>query len=317
MRVILGPMEGVIDALMRELLTEINDYDLCVTEFIRIVDQRLPTRVFKRFCPELDHHCLTPSGTPVRIQLLGQDPIWMAENAVKALELGSHGIDLNFGCPAKTVNKNRGGAALLKDPEAIYNVIHSAREAIGKEATLSAKVRLGWDDPADAEEIYDAVANAGASEIVVHARTKEDGYKAEKIKWERLGELNKNQRLPLIANGEIWNYQDGQKCQQMTNSEDLMICRGALATPNLGNVVKNNQPPMSWSELLELLDKYSQYELAGYKSLYFPNRLKQWLSYLKRSYPEAHTLFSDIRRLTTQEAILPILQQHREKNSDI
>ena len=123
---------------------------------------------------------------------------------------------------------------------------------------------------------------------------------------------NKQSRLPLIANGEIWNYPDGQKCQQVTKSEDLMVCRGALSIPNLGNMVKDNQAAMSWSELLELLDKYSKYELGGYKSLYFPNRLKQWLSYLKRSYPEAHLLFADIRRLTTQEAILPVLQQHRE-----
>ncbi|SUG82628.1 tRNA-dihydrouridine synthase C [Salmonella enterica subsp. enterica] len=70
MRVLLAPMEGVLDALVRELLTEVNDYDLCITEFVRVVDQLLPVKVFHRICPELHHASRTPSGTPVRIQLL-------------------------------------------------------------------------------------------------------------------------------------------------------------------------------------------------------------------------------------------------------
>ncbi|WP_227457520.1 tRNA-dihydrouridine synthase, partial [Salmonella enterica] len=79
MRVLLAPMEGVLDALVRELLTEVNDYDLCITEFVRVVDQLLPVKVFHRICPELHHASRTPSGTPVRIQLLGQHPQWLAD----------------------------------------------------------------------------------------------------------------------------------------------------------------------------------------------------------------------------------------------
>lgn len=126
MQVILGPMEGVLDHLMRELLTEINDYDFCVTEFVRVVDQLLPPHVFHRICPELLNNSKTKSGTPIRLQLLGQEPNWMAENAARAIELGSDGIDLNFGCPAKAVNKSRGGAALLKEPELIYQVVKAS-----------------------------------------------------------------------------------------------------------------------------------------------------------------------------------------------
>jgi len=55
MRVLLAPMEGVLDSLVRELLTEVNDYDLCITEFLRVVDQRLPVKSFYRLCPELRH----------------------------------------------------------------------------------------------------------------------------------------------------------------------------------------------------------------------------------------------------------------------
>ncbi|MFA0409524.1 tRNA-dihydrouridine synthase, partial [Vibrio splendidus] len=129
MRVILGPMEGVLDHLMREILTEINDYDLCVTEFVRVVDQLLPPHVFHRICPELHQGSQTMAGVPIHLQLLGQHPNWMAENAFQAANLGAKGIDLNFGCPAKAVNKSNGGASLLKEPELIYQVVNACREA--------------------------------------------------------------------------------------------------------------------------------------------------------------------------------------------
>ena len=116
MRVILAPMQGVLDPFVRQLLTEVNEYDLCITEFVRVVDQLLPEKVFYRLCPELKNQGFTPSRTPVRVQLLGQHPNCLAENAHRAIELGSHGIDLNCGCPSKTVNGSNGGAALLKQP---------------------------------------------------------------------------------------------------------------------------------------------------------------------------------------------------------
>lgn len=116
MRVLLAPMQGVLDPLVRHLLTAVNDYDLCITEFVRVVDMLLPEKLFFRLCPELENGGLTESGTPVRIQLLGQFPQWLAENAARAAELGSHGVDLNCGCPSKTVNGSGGGAMLLKDP---------------------------------------------------------------------------------------------------------------------------------------------------------------------------------------------------------
>lgn len=114
MRVILAPMEGVLDSLVRELLSEVNDYDLCITEFLRVVDQLLPAKSFYRLCPELHHQSRTQSGTLVRIQLLGQYPQWLAENAARAVELGSYGVDLNCGCPSKLVNGSGGALPCSK-----------------------------------------------------------------------------------------------------------------------------------------------------------------------------------------------------------
>ena len=308
MRVILGPMEGVLDHLMREMLTEINDYDLCVTEFVRVVDQLLPNSVFYRLCPELRQGGKTAAGTPVRVQLLGQDPNWLAENAHRAIGLGSAGIDINFGCPAKAVNKSRGGAVLLQEPELIYRIVKAVREATDPRKPVTAKVRLGWDDPEHCFEIADAVAQAGGDEIVIHARTKVDGYKAETIKWDYIRQIKNKTDLPIIANGEVWNYQDGQNCLEATGTDALMVCRGALNLPNLGNVVKHNHAHMSWEEVLQLLLRYSQYEIKGDKGLYYPNRVKQWFAYLRHEYPQAKELFADIRRLNRAAPIIDVLQ---------
>lgn len=303
MRVLLAPMEGVLDSLVRELLSEVNDYDLCVTEFLRVVDQLLPVKSFYRLCPELRNNSRTPSGTRVRLQLLGQHPEWLAENAARAAELGSWGVDLNCGCPSKLVNGSGGGATLLKDPELIYRGAKAMREALPSHLPVTVKVRLGWDSGERRFEIADAVQQAGASELVVHGRTKEDGYRAEAINWQAIGEIRQRLRIPVVANGEIWDWQSAQACMSATGCDAVMIGRGALNVPNLSRVVKYNDAPMAWPDVVALLQKYTRLEKQGDTGLYHVARIKQWLGYLRKAYPQADGLFTDIRALKHSAAI--------------
>lgn len=303
MRVLLAPMEGVLDSLVRELLTDVNDYDLCITEFLRVVDQLLPAKSFYRLCPELHHASRTPSGTLVRVQLLGQYPEWLAENAARAVELGSWGVDLNCGCPSKTVNGSGGGATLLKDPELIYRGAKAMREAVPAHLPVTVKVRLGWESDAKQFEIADAVQQAGATELAVHGRTKEDGYKAERINWAAIGDIRQRLSIPVIANGEIWDWQSAQACLQATGCDAVMIGRGALNVPNLSRVIKYNEPRMPWPEVVGLLKKYVRLEKNGDTGLYHVARIKQWLSYLRKEYAEATDLFARIRAMKTSAEI--------------
>ena len=303
MRVLLAPMEGVRDPLVRELLTEVNDYDLCITEFVRVVDQLLPAKVFHRLCPELHHDSRTPSGTRVRVQLLGQYPEWLAENAARAVELGSYGVDLNCGCPSKMVNGSGGGATLLKDPELIYQGAKAMRAAVPAHLPVTVKVRLGWDSLDRSFEIADAVQQAGATELAVHGRTKEDGYKAERINWQAIGEIRQRLSIPVIANGEIWDYASAQACMQITGCDAVMLGRGALNIPNLSRMVKYNAPRMPWPEVMTLLQKYTRLEKQGDTGLYHVARIKQWLGYLRKEYAEATELFTEVRVLNTSKDI--------------
>jgi tRNA-dihydrouridine synthase C len=311
MRVLLAPMEGVLDSLVRELLTEVNDYDLCITEFLRVVDSRLPVKAFYRLCPELRHGSRTPSGTRVRVQLLGQYPQWLAENAARAVELGSWGVDLNCGCPSKLVNGSGGGATLLKDPELIYQAAKAMRDAVPLSLPVTVKVRLGWDSGDRQFEIADAVAQAGASELVVHGRTKEDGYRAERINWAAIGEIRQRLNIPVIANGEIWDWQSAQDCMAMTGCDAVMIGRGALNVPNLSRVIKYREARMPWEEVVQLLQKYVRLEKQGDTGLYHVARIKQWLGYLRKEYDDASELFSQIRALTTSADIARVINSIR------
>jgi len=303
MQLILAPMEGVVDHLMRQLLTEIGGFDLCITEFLRVVDRVHPRRSFIKLCPELLTAGKTASGVPVRLQLLGQSPEWMAENAAKAVALGSPGVDLNFGCPAKTVNKTKGGAVLLQQPEALYQIVSAVRKAVPSQLPVSAKMRLGYNDRSLLLENAQAIASAGADLLTIHARTRQDGYRPPAY-WDAIKQVKQSVAIPLVANGDIWSATDAARCRVESGCDDLMLGRGALAMPNLAVSIRDQQAMMPWPQVLQLLRHYADFEIRGDKGLYFPNRIKQWLVYLKLIYPEAEQLFRQIRTLKQTEAIL-------------
>ena len=307
MKIVLAPMEGVVDHLMRDMLTRVGGFDLCITEFVRVVEQLLPERTFFRLCPELRHDSKTPSGIPVRVQLLGQHPEWLAENAVRAVELGSPGVDLNFGCPAKTVNKSKGGAVLLKEPDTLYRIIKAVRDAVPSNQPVSAKIRLGFEDKSLALENADAITQAGADLLTIHARTKVDGYKPPAY-WEWIAKIKEVTNIPIIANGEIWSAEEARLCQQRSGCQDIMLGRGALSLPNLANTIKRGHKPMTWTETKELLVSYSGYEIYSDKGKYYPNRIKQWFNYLKRQYPEAEEMFIELRKLRNADDIVKMLE---------
>ncbi len=295
-----------MDHHMRQLLTAVGGYDLCVTEFIRVVDLRLPAKVYRRLSPELDNNSKTTSGTPVRIQLLGQNAHCLAQNADKAIRIGSDGIDLNFGCPAKTVNKNKGGAVLLKSPETLYQIVKEVRKAVPEFHTLSAKIRLGYDDKSLAIDNAQAVAEAGADEIAVHARTKEEGYRPP-AHWHWIAKIKDQINIPVTANGDIFSVDDARRCMEISGCDRIMIGRGALATPNLAQAIKGLEEPNSWAEILVILKKYLFIQTMGDQEKYLPSRIKQWLTFMKLQHPQAALFLQNVRKIkTTQEMLAAI-----------
>ncbi|MDC1341708.1 tRNA-dihydrouridine synthase [Oceanospirillaceae bacterium] len=302
-RIILAPMEGLADNILRDCLTQIGGIDLCVTEFIRVTTQLLPPKVFHRLCPELANGCKTPAGIPVRIQLLGSEPEALAANAVRALELGSPGIDLNFGCPAKTVNRSQGGAVLLQEPKRVAHIIATVRHAIGDDAWLSAKMRLGFATKDLALENAQRIQGAGANELTVHARTKVEGYRPP-AHWQWIKKIRQVVEIPVIANGEVWTPQDYAACRKASGSEDVMVGRGLVWKPDLALQIRHQragQPVQEWSwpalvpTVLYFIDLVDAQVAVKFQDA----RVKQWLKLLGRVYPQANACFEQGKRLKT------------------
>lgn len=299
MKIYLAPMEGVIDSHMRNILTAVGGYDYCVTEFVRVVDRLLPARVFKRLCPELEHGGVTDAGTPVIVQILGSDINAMADNAQRIAELGAPGIDINFGCPSKCVNKNDGGAILLKHPHRLNDIVRAVREGVPEAVPVSAKTRLGFDDTELALDNALAVAEAGADFLTVHARTRKDAYKAP-ARWEWLARISEAVDIPVVANGDINSVEDFLRCIDVSGCERIMIGRGAIARPDLAHQIACHQAglnasEMDWPEVKQMLGSLA-FELQDtIKDRYILPRIKQWLVHLKRQYDEAHSCFESVR----------------------
>ncbi len=302
MKLVLAPMEGLTDAPMRALLTALGGYDWCVCEFIRINDALLPARVFRRYVPESASGFCTPAGTPVHVQLLGSDPGCLAENAALVASIGAPAIDLNFGCPAKTVNRHRGGAVLLDEPERVHAIVAAVRRAVPPHIPVSAKMRLGYRDRERFLDNGRGLLAAGATWLTVHARTKDDGYRPP-AHWHEIARLREIAgSTPVLANGEIWTVEDHARCRAESGCKDVMLGRGAVASPGLANAIRafvaGSEPSLpGWAALCEWQRRFVADDSCS--DAVAAGRYKQWLTFMTRIYPEAALLFPQVRTLRT------------------
>jgi tRNA-dihydrouridine synthase C len=320
MKILLAPMEGLLDHSLRDTLTRAGGIDLCVSEFIRVTDAVLPKRAFYRVVPELLNESKTHAGVPVRTQLLGSDPKILAANAARLAMLNPAGIDLNFGCPAKTVNRHRGGAVLLDEPELIGQIVAAVRRAVPSNVPVSAKMRLGFNDDLRAEDCAQAIEAAGADQLVVHARTKAHGYRPPAY-WDRIADLRQSVKLPMVANGEIWTVADAIRCREVTGCNDIMIGRGMVNNPGLALEIKFHDAQAQGMSLADMPQKFSWQQLWPLLSVFWKRmslhvaprhrsgRLKQWLNYLRRHYPEAQQAFDTLRLVQDPKVLEAWLSQ--------
>ncbi len=340
---LLAPMEGLLDHPLREVLTAVGGIDRCVSEFIRITDMLMPDRVFTRIVPELLQGGRTRAGVPVRPQLLGSDPACLADNAAAIAALKPDGIDLNFGCPAKVVNRHGGGASLLQDPELLHRILVAVRRAVPPGLPVSAKMRLGYEDASRARECALALAGGGASELVVHARTKADGYRPPAY-WERIPAIREAVSIPVIANGEIWTPDDAERCRRVSGCDGLMLGRGMVVDPGLALAIRAQRragetaslavpahatearldargyakasaggphspeaygvaPVLAWDDLLPLIAGFWRRVSERVEPRHRAGRLKQWLNLLRRRYPEAQAAYDALRLVNDPAAL--------------
>lgn len=322
-KLFLAPMQGLIDAPMRDLLTRIGGFDVCVTEFVRITHTIHGRSIWLKYMPELTNNNQTQAGTAVAVQILGSDAENMALNAQKVVKLGATHIDLNFGCPAPTVNQHQGGAVLLQYPDKIEQIVAKVRKSLPDKIMLSAKMRLGYENKDLALDCAQAIEQGGAEQLTVHARTKIEGYRPP-AHWEWIGRINQAVCIPVIANGDVFTLADYQKIRAVSNCTDVMLGRGAIQCPDLARQIaayNHGQviSALSWQEILPWINDFfnSCCDKAAEGSAYPVSRLKQWLGMLKLNYPEAGKLFTQLRTLTAVNQISQVLNQQLEESQNI
>ncbi|WP_107879030.1 tRNA dihydrouridine synthase [Neisseria animaloris] len=312
MQLILAPMQGLVDDVMRDLLTRIGGFDECVSEFVRITHTVHSRQTWLKHVPEIAGNNRTPAGVPCTVQLLGSDAENMAVNALEAVRFGADKIDLNFGCPAPTVNKHKGGAVLLKEPELIHHIVRTLRRSLPDHIPLTGKMRLGFEDKTLALECAAAIAEGGACGLTVHARTKVEGYEPP-AHWEWVRKIRESVHIPVTANGDVFTLQDYLDIKEVSGCNSVMLGRGAVMRPDLARQIKQFEHNKSVTEA-------DFVEIAGWINLFFDlclakeannkypvARLKQWLGMMKKVYPQAQELFERIRTLKEAHEVKQVL----------
>jgi nifR3 family TIM-barrel protein len=219
--VLLAPMDGYSDWPFRSLCRSLGSA-MSYTEFVKSEDI---VHLFRRVRAKMTYE---ESERPVTIQIYGDNPDVMLEAALIAQDLGPDIIDINMGCPAKTVVHRGCGVGLMRTPEKIGQIF--AKLTARLRIPVTGKMRLGWDDCISYREVAHIVEDNGAALIAVHGRTKNQGYSGQ-ANWDAIAEIKAMVKIPVIGNGDVKLVADIQRIKDHTGCDAVMIGRGAIANP--------------------------------------------------------------------------------------
>ena len=219
---ILGPMAGFTDMPFRALCIE-QGASFTYTEMI---SAKALFYKNKNTLPLLE---TGPKERPVAVQLFGNDPELLADEAAK-LEDGPYDIfDINMGCPVQKVVGNGEGSALMREPEKVEQIIHAMTRRLSKPVTI--KIRKGFSETeVNAVEIAKIAEGSGAAAIAVHGRTRDEFYHG-KADRKIIADVKAAVKIPVIASGDIFSGKDAKEMLEETGADAVMVARGARGNP--------------------------------------------------------------------------------------
>lgn len=223
-KTVLAPMAGICNSAFRKIIKE----EGCALIYAEMVSDKA---IFYQNEKTKEMLFMEEIERPIAQQIFGSDKDTFLE-AAKYIEENMHPdiIDINMGCPVpKVALKSQAGAALLKNPDKVYEIVKSVVETVHCPVTV--KMRAGWDaNSINCVEIAQICEKAGASAITIHPRTRSQGYSG-KADWSLIKKVKEAVKIPVIGNGDITDVYKAKQMLDETGCDLIMIGRGVLGNP--------------------------------------------------------------------------------------
>ncbi len=230
---ILAPMDGYSEWPYRSLCAELGSA-MSYTEFVKAKNI---IRAYEHMAPRLKYD---EGERPIVFQLWSEEPDELVKAALMVQDKFPDIIDVNMGCPAKSVAHIGGGVGLMKTPLKIARIFRRLSAAL--DVPITGKIRLGWESCRNYRLIARILEENGAALIAVHARTKEQGYGGE-ADWDAIAEIKSMVKIPVIGNGDVRTVADIDRMKSHTGCDAVMIGRAAIGNPWIFSRLEREQVP--------------------------------------------------------------------------
>lgn len=312
---VLAPMADVTDAAFRRMIAKYSGHmhrdgvrrgpDVMWTEFVSADGlMRAPEEGRKKLLRDLEY---VEEERPIVAQLFTSDPVAMEYAAKLVAELGYDGVDINMGCPDRSIEKQGSGAALIKNPARAREIIRAAKRGMSHDGILrpvSVKTRLGYNSDILEEWLPEILAE-NPSAVTVHARTRKEMSKVP-ARWERVAkaveirnQLSSSARI--IGNGDVISIQDAEAKIAESGADGAMVGRGVFGNPWFFHPDKDVHT-VSLEERLRVMVEHTKL----YADL-FPDKnlaiLKKHYRIYVNGFPGASTLRADLMNAGTVDDI--------------
>lgn len=233
-----APMEGITDHYYRNMIfNNYPEWDYMACDFLRIPSVGVyPDKHILKHYGKIAYEN-KPQKDKTIYQILTSENALTQVHIQKISQLGFKWLDINLGCPSKTVCKNKGGSFLLSELEILKTIIRTIRANFPD--TFTAKIRVGYKDDENFINILKLLEDEGVDAITIHGRTRDQLYKGV-ANWDYIKKAVRAVSIPIIGNGDIWSLEDIEKYYDYTEAHSIMMARGALKTPWIARLYKEN-----------------------------------------------------------------------------
>ena len=309
--VVLAPMAGICNSAFRRIIKEFGAgliYAEMVSDKALMYDSEKTKKMLY----------MTEYERPIAQQIFGSDKESFVIAAKKVYELMHPDIiDINMGCPVpKVAVKSQAGAALLKNPEKIKEIVEAVVNSVPCPVTV--KIRSGWDSNSiNAVEVAKIIEEAGASAITIHPRTRSQGYSGHSD-WSIIKKVKENVNIPVIGNGDIKTIEDAKKMIEETNCDAIMIGRAALSNPYLFKQVIHylntgeKLEDLTNKEKIDLAIKHFKYLLEIKNEKVAVLEMRTFISWYIKGINGSKDIKLKVFKCETKEELLKILEDYKK-----